>query len=96
LPLTPLLLLLLGAGKYSVPVLWDKQEGVIVNNESSDILRMFNASFNNLAKNPELDLYPEHLRAKIDEVGVPHWQCVCLCYRLVLPVYTAVAASTQC
>lgn len=56
-------------GKYSVPVLWDKQEGVIVNNESSDILRMFNASFNNLAKNPELDLYPENLRAKIDEVN---------------------------
>jgi len=54
-----------------VPVLWDKKEGVIVNNESSEILRMFNASFNDLARNPELDLYPEALRAKIDEV------CVC-------------------
>lgn len=32
-----------GAGKYSVPVLWDKKEKTIVNNESSDILRMFNA-----------------------------------------------------
>jgi len=53
-----------------VPVLWDKKEGVIVNNESLEILRMFNASFNNLAKNPELDLYPEALRAKIDEVGL--------------------------
>lgn len=50
-------------------MLWDKKEGVIVNNESSEILRMFNASFNDLAKNPELDLYPEALRAKIDEVG---------------------------
>lgn len=61
------------AGKYSVPVLWDKKEGVIVNNESSDILRMFNASFNNIAKNPSLDLYPEPLRAKIDEVRMFHF-----------------------
>jgi putative glutathione S-transferase len=59
-------------------VLWDKQEGVIVNNESSDILRMFNASFNNLAKNPELDLYPENLRAKIDEVGLFHATDCCI------------------
>jgi hypothetical protein len=56
------------AGKYSVPVLWDKKENVIVNNESSEILRMFNASFNNLAQNPDMDLYPQDLRAKIDEV----------------------------
>lgn len=79
--LLPLLLVLLGtgccaAGKYSVPVLWDKKEGVIVNNESSDILRMFNSSFNNLAKNPGLDLYPEPLRSKIDEVGVTCVNCV--------------------
>eukprot|EP00879_Flechtneria_rotunda_P000621 GHRR01000734.1.p1 GENE.GHRR01000734.1~~GHRR01000734.1.p1 ORF type:complete len:399 (+),score=90.37 GHRR01000734.1:149-1345(+) len=56
-------------GKYTVPVLWDKTEGVIVNNESSDILRMFNSVFNDIAKNPGLDLYPEHLRAKIDEIN---------------------------
>ncbi len=36
--------------------------------ESSDILRMFNSEFNSLATNPGLDLYPEHLRAQIDEV----------------------------
>lgn len=56
-------------GKYSVPVLWDKKTGVIVNNESSEILRMFNTSFNHLAKNPDLDLYPEPLRPAIDEVN---------------------------
>lgn len=56
-------------GKYSVPVLWDKKHNTIVNNESSDILRIFNSSFNELAQNPSLDLYPEPLRSKIDEVN---------------------------
>jgi len=53
-------------GVYSVPVLWDKEEGTIVNNESSEIMRMFNSEFNEFAKAPELDLYPEKLRAEID------------------------------
>jgi len=57
------------SGKYSVPVLWDKKEKVIVNNESSEIIQMFNSSFNKLAKYPELDLYPEHLRSEIDEIN---------------------------
>jgi putative glutathione S-transferase len=57
------------AGKYSVPVLWDKKHNTIVNNESSDILRIFNSAFNDLAQNPSLDLYPEPLRSKIDEVN---------------------------
>lgn len=56
-------------GKYSVPVLWDKKLGVIVNNESSEIIRMFNSEFNSIAKNPDLDLYPEDLRSKIDAVN---------------------------
>ncbi len=46
----------------SVPVLWDKKEGTIVNNESSEIMRIFNSEFNHLAKNPDLDLFPETLR----------------------------------
>eukprot|EP00050_Salpingoeca_kvevrii_P012898 m.25532 g.25532 ORF g.25532 m.25532 type:complete len:393 (-) comp4445_c0_seq2:168-1346(-) len=53
-------------GLYSVPVLWDKKTNRIVNNESSEILRMLNSEFNDFAKNPELDLYPEHLRKEID------------------------------
>lgn len=52
-----------------MPVLWDKKEKTIVNNESSEIMRMFNRSFNKLAKNPELDLYPSDLASKIDEVN---------------------------
>eukprot|EP00270_Netrium_digitus_P000062 TRINITY_DN1008_c0_g1_i1.p1 TRINITY_DN1008_c0_g1~~TRINITY_DN1008_c0_g1_i1.p1 ORF type:complete len:414 (-),score=83.25 TRINITY_DN1008_c0_g1_i1:88-1302(-) len=55
--------------KFSVPVLWDKEQKTIVNNESAEITRMFNDQFNDLAKNPSLDLYPPHLRAKIDEVN---------------------------
>jgi putative glutathione S-transferase len=57
------------SGKYSVPVLWDKKEKIIVNNESSEILRMFNSAFNDLATNPSLDLYPEELRSEIDAVN---------------------------
>lgn len=56
-------------GKYTVPVLWDKKTGVIVNNESAEIVRMLNSEFNDLASNPGLDLYPEEMRAKIDEVN---------------------------
>ena len=52
-----------------MPVLWDKQRRTIVNNESSEIMRMFNSEFNHLAQNPQLDLYPQELRAQIDEVN---------------------------
>lgn len=45
-------------GKYTVPVLWDRKLGTIVNNESSEIMRIFNSQFNHLADNPDLDLYP--------------------------------------
>ena len=52
-------------GRVTVPVLWDKKEATIVNNESADIIRMFNTAFNGLTGNAE-DFYPEHLRAEID------------------------------
>jgi putative glutathione S-transferase len=57
------------AGKYTVPVLWDKKTSTIVNNESAEIVRMFNSEFNQFAKNPDLDLYPENLRKEIDSVN---------------------------
>jgi len=57
-------------GRVTVPVLWDKKEGTIVSNESSEILRMFNSVFNGLdGVNAALDLYPEGLRAEIDAVN---------------------------
>ena len=37
-------------------MLWDKKEGTIVNNESAEIVRIFNSSFNEFAKKPEVDL----------------------------------------
>ena len=51
-----------------MPVLWDKQTRTIVNNESADIVRLFNAGFGDLAKN-RIDLYPEHLRPAIDSLN---------------------------
>jgi glutathionyl-hydroquinone reductase len=56
-------------GRVSVPVLWDKQEGVIVSNESQDIVRMLNADFNAVAGEPSLDLYPPDLRREIDAIN---------------------------
>lgn len=55
--------------KYTVPVLFDSVSKKIVNNESSDIMRMLNGSFNAFAKNPSLDLYPEDARPSIDAVN---------------------------
>ncbi|WVZ76759.1 hypothetical protein U9M48_024701 [Paspalum notatum var. saurae] len=50
-------------------VLWDKQLKTVVNNESSEIIRMLNTEFNDVAGNPGLDLYPPHLRESIDEIN---------------------------
>ncbi|XP_059065708.1 uncharacterized protein LOC131061430 isoform X3 [Cryptomeria japonica] len=57
------------SGKYTVPVLWDKKRKTIVNNESSEIIRMLNTEFNDIAIYPNLDLYPPHLQTQIDEVN---------------------------
>ena len=55
-------------GKVTVPVLWDKQRETIVNNESSEIIRMFNTAFNGLTGNDD-DYYPAALRPRIDEIN---------------------------
>lgn len=55
-------------GRATVPVLWDKLRGTIVNNESADILRMLNSGFGSLADGA-IDLYPEDLRADIDALN---------------------------
>ena len=54
--------------RVSVPVLWDRERGVIVNNESADILRMLETVFAPLAAHP-VELYPEALRGEIDALG---------------------------
>ena len=56
------------SGRVTVPVLWDKKNQTIVSNESSEIIRMFNYSFNELTGN-NLDFYPEKFREKIDEIN---------------------------
>ncbi len=58
-------------GRYTVPVLWDKKTSTIVNNESSEIIRMFNSEFNDqlLEEKAKLDYYPEALRGEIDSVN---------------------------
>lgn len=53
-------------GRCTVPVLFDRQTKTIVNNESSEIIVMLNAQFNEWASNPNLDLYPEELKEQID------------------------------
>ncbi len=54
-------------GRATVPILWDRARGTVVNNESADIVRMFNAGFGSLA-DESLDLYPEDLRPEIDRL----------------------------
>jgi len=56
------------SGRYTVPVLWDKQRGTIVNNESSEIIRMLNSAFDGIGAKPG-DYYPAALRAEIDEIN---------------------------
>lgn len=55
-------------GRATVPVLWDRKTQTIVNNESADILRMFNSAFAEIAP-ACIDLYPEDLREKIDALN---------------------------
>ena len=55
-------------GRVTVPVLWDKKRGRIVNNSEEDILRMFNSAFDAFTDS-RLDLYPEALRPEIDRVN---------------------------
>jgi glutathionyl-hydroquinone reductase len=60
------------SGKYTVPLLWDKVQNTIVNNESSDIAYMLNSCFNDFSPNPHLDLYTEYDEeglAKLNEVS---------------------------
>ncbi|KAB8267543.1 HAD-like domain-containing protein [Aspergillus minisclerotigenes] len=63
-------------GRYTIPVLWDKKKGTIVNNESSEIIRMFYTEFDHLLPDelreinrPGGGFYPQPLRKDIDEMN---------------------------
>ncbi len=55
-------------GRVSVPVLWDKKRHTIVNNESSEIIRMLNSAFDAFT-DVRTDYYPAALRTEIDRVN---------------------------
>ena len=55
-------------GRATVPTLWDRARNTIVNNESADLVRMFNSGFGSLADDT-IDLYPEDLRTEIDALN---------------------------
>jgi glutathionyl-hydroquinone reductase len=55
-------------GRVSVPVLWDRKQRTIVNNESSEIIRMLNSEFESCA-GAHNDYYPQRLRADVDTVN---------------------------
>ena len=63
-------------GRVSVPVLWDKRQATIVNNESAEIVRMFNSAFDALPGVADLDLYPAALRGEIDALNERIYRCV--------------------
>lgn len=75
-------------GRATVPVLWDKETGTIVNNESSEIIRMFGAAFDGVGARAG-DYYPEGLRAEIDALNARIYDT------LNNGVYKAGFASTQ-
>ena len=59
------------SGIVTVPVLWDKKRETIVNNESSEIIRMFNSAFNHLIDDEvkELNFYPKDKQDDIDKIN---------------------------
>ncbi len=56
------------SGRASVPVLWDQHTQTIVNNESSEIIRMLNSAFDAVGARAG-DYYPKEKRSEIDELN---------------------------
>jgi len=75
-------------GRVTVPALWDKRTKTIVNNESSEIIRMMNSAFDDLGARPG-DYYPVELREQIDQINSRIYETV------NNGVYRAGFASTQ-
>ncbi|MGO4378193.1 glutathione S-transferase family protein [Pseudoduganella sp. RAF19] len=75
-------------GRFTVPVLWDKHRRTIVNNESSEIIRMLNSAFDGVGALPG-DYYPVELREEIDKINARVYET------LNNGVYRAGFATTQ-
>ncbi|QQN62301.1 glutathione S-transferase family protein [Bradyrhizobium diazoefficiens] len=76
------------SGRVTVPVLWDKKTGKIVSNESPEIIRMLNSTFDEIGATAG-DYYPSHLRKVIDQVNEEVYT------RVNNGVYRAGFATTQ-
>lgn len=63
------------SGRVTVPVLWDKQRQTIVNNESAEIIRMFNSAFDAF-HDLRADYYPAALRSDIDALNAHLYRTV--------------------
>ncbi|CAD2215027.1 glutathione S-transferase [Angomonas deanei] len=63
--------------RYTVPILFDRESKTIVNNESSEIIRMFNSAFNEFATHPEVDLAPADLLPAIDATNDITYEPLC-------------------
>ena len=75
-------------GRATIPILWDKQEKRIVNNESAEILRILGRAFDAVGAVPG-DYYPEALRDEIDSVNAVVYE------QINNAVYRAGFATTQ-
>lgn len=62
-------------GRVTVPVLWDRERATIVNNESSEIIRMLGSAFDGVGAKPG-DYYPADLRAEIDALNARIYETV--------------------
>jgi putative glutathione S-transferase len=62
-------------GRVTTPVLWDRHSATIVNNESSEIIRMFNSAFDDVGARPG-DFYPAALRTEIDALNARIYETV--------------------
>lgn len=76
------------SGLVTVPVLYDTRRATIVNNESSEIIRMLNRAFDAWGRR-DLDLYPKPLRAEIDAINAEIYE------KVNNGVYRAGFATTQ-
>ncbi|WP_185983537.1 glutathione S-transferase family protein [Aureimonas mangrovi] len=63
-------------GRVTVPVLWDRKTGTIVNNESAEIIRMLNTGFDAFATRQAPDFYPADLRGEIDAINATIYDAV--------------------
>jgi putative glutathione S-transferase len=76
------------SGRVTVPVLWDRRRRTIVNNESAEIIRMFNSAFD-AHTDVDTDYYPPELRDAVDRINAPVYE------NINNGVYRAGFATTQ-